>query len=205
MFSDIFYSHNTQKRHIRIRHIAILGISILTNWVVWIVINYSYYRGLSDNTMFKEIIIDCLEVAMETVVLIEASLILCKIVIYLFKNEKQTIFNMLKQVVVLYVAILLLCHGLASLEEWIYPEYPNIYWGTFVSDETVVSMFILSYFVAFLINRYRDKEEKERTLILDVLAIQSDNHFIFNSLSTLDGLIGVNDESVISGFRLTRI
>lgn len=107
----------------------------------------------------------------------------------------------------------------AYLYSLLYPNDPTLYRGVIITDSLVIAAVTSISVVSFLVSEHKKEEivlrevqvksEREKVAAMqsqmDVLALQSDNHFIFNGLDPFAGLIHENlDEAekfVINVFR----
>ncbi len=100
---------------------------------------------------------------------------------------------------ILAVFNILCAYGVAAFYRWVYPENPTVFWRVFYSDSAMTSVLSTACLISFLVSRHREEElakqesdakAKAEELIalrskLDSLALQADNHFVFNSFNTL--------------------
>lgn len=195
MKTDILEYKEADSKRFQIHYWIVILIAIMMNIILWISMSITYYRSLENAVLWKEIVVDLLGVAIETIIIMAVSIYVGRGVITLFWRSKRSFYQLFLQVSIIYLFIVLLCGLVAYVDRIIYPDYPNVFWKTFISDQLVLSIFVLLYFVSYLINRYNDEKESELERQLSVLSLRADNHFIFNSLNTLYGLIGKNQEA----------
>lgn len=202
-YFSIFDTSSTPVRDRKRRYFFLLVNAIVLSWVVWSIVNFRNYAALPQDEVLKEILTDMLENVIEAAVLVTLSILYCKIIFRIFWGNKRTLNKLFFQVITLAVFNVLTSLAIGWLYSVIYPGDEGIMLRIFISDFTVVSILSTTYFVSFLISRHRD--EKDARLLaekkaaeekltaaqakLDKLALQTNNHFIFNSFSTLGGMI----------------
>lgn len=188
------------------RHIALLVIAIVFSWVLWTIVNLEVYAQLSGKALVFEILEDFAEQVIETTILLELSLLYIRGIVKAFWDSPHNMKSVLIQVMTLAVL-----NGLSSVimglaYSHIFPDQEHLFAKIVYTDYIILSVLTTAYLVAFLLNRYRDEndayleaekrlEEEENLLLkakLDNLALQTDNHFIFNCFSTLSGLMSTS-------------
>ena len=199
----LFDTYQTARREQRLRHGMLLLIAILFSWVLWTLVNWPVYRSLSGLALWLEIGRELLEHVVEITLLLEISLLYSRLVVAAFWDAKKTIGNRILQVMILVVLNGLASTGMAAAYQAIFPEKEGLFFRILFTDYVDLSVLTTAYLVSFLINRYRDEEEsrlraesaaqeKELSLLRSRVqnqALRTDNHFVFNSFSTLDSLI----------------
>ena len=159
--------------------------------------NWRNYAALSGSELFREILVDFLENLVEVVALVELSIIYSKIIIRVFWNQKRTITRLFVQVLILSLLNVLSSLAIGGIYHCAYPEQKDIIQRIFVSDFFVVTVLTTTYFVSFLISRHRKEEILSLQTKLDNLALRTDNHFIFNCFSTLEGMIRTRPDDAL--------
>lgn len=203
MDTNIFGTKDSDRRVARRRHLFTLITAILVSYTVWSLIEVwggdygTYQRGIG------EIIADFMTSAVETVILMEISFLICKMVIRAFRNTQYSTLILLFQNLILLASVIITAGALSYISHLFYWNELVFSWESFLCY-SLVAFFITSVlFTSFLTNRYRDeaekalktelqlKEEKALTLQMSVekLKLKTDNHFVFNSLATLGNLI----------------
>lgn len=203
MDTNIFGTKDSDHRVARRRHLFTLITAILVSYTVWSLIEVwggdygTYQRGIG------EIIADFMTSAVETVILMEISFLICKMVIRAFRNTQYSTLILLFQNLILLASVIITAGALSYISHLFYWNELVFSWESFLCY-SLVAFFITSVlFTSFLTNRYRDeaekalktelqlKEEKALTLQMSVekLKLKTDNHFVFNSLATLGNLI----------------
>jgi sensor histidine kinase YesM len=213
MDTNIFGTKDSDRRVARRRHLFTLITAILVSYTVWSLIEVwgsdygTYQRGIG------EIIADFMTSAVETVILMEISFLICKMVIRAFRNTQYSTLILLFQNLILLASVIITAGALSYISHLFYWNELVFSWESFLCY-SLVAFFITSVlFTSFLTNRYRDeaekalktelqlKEEKALTLQMSVekLKLKTDNHFVFNSLATLGNLI-VTDTQAAADF-----
>lgn len=209
METNIFLASDSDRKAARWRHALTLLAAIVVSYLAW---------GLMGNTTdqeydltFREILFDFATSAVETVILMEISILVCKLVIRIFQDTRYSMFSLLVQNLILLTSDLLSAGAIAYVYRHLFKEDPWLSWDIFLCD-SLVAFFITSVlFTSFLTNRYRDEVEEtlkaklqfkeERALALQMsiekLKLKTDNHFVFNSLATLGNLIESDRDSAI--------
>ena len=203
MDTNIFGTKDSDRRVARRRHLFTLITAILVSYTVWSLIEVwggdygTYQRGIG------EIIADFITSAIETVIIMECSFLICKMVLRVFRNAQYSTLILLFQNLILLASVIITAGALSYISHLFYWNELVFSWESFLCY-SLVAFFITSVlFTSFLTNRYRDeaekalktelqlKEEKALTLQMSVekLKLKTDNHFVFNSLATLGNLI----------------
>ena len=203
MYFSLFDTYKTGPEERRRRHLIILVLAVAVSWLLWCIVSISYYRNFSGWALLKEVGIDFAEHLVEAIVLIELSLRFCSLVARLFWKHQKSFGRMLEMVLIVAVFNILCAFGVAAFYRWVYPENTTVFWRVFYTDSAMTSVLSTACLISFLISRHRDEEEakseaeariredelKALRSKLDTLALQADNHFVFNSFSTLYNLI----------------
>ena len=203
MYFSIFDTYNTTKEERRHRHLTVVLLAIAVSWALWCVVSIPYYKDFSGLALLGEVGVDLAEHMIETTVLIELSLLFCAAVARIFWKQEKTFVRMLLMVLIVALFNVLCAYGVAAFYRAVYPENTTVFWRVFYTDSAMTSVLSTACLISFLISRHRDEEEakavaevqaKEEELAalqskLDALALQADNHFVFNSFSTLYYLI----------------
>lgn len=178
-------------------------LAIAVSWLLWCVVSIPYYADFSGWALIGEMGVDFAEHLVETTVLIELSLLFCTAVVRVFWKQKKTFGRMLVMVLLVALFNILCAYGVAAFYRAVYPGNTTVFWRVFYTDSAMTSVLSTTCLISFLISRHRDEEEakaqaevqateKEISALqsrLDTLALQADNHFVFNSFSTLYNLI----------------
>ncbi len=207
---NIFDSYNSPTESTIKRHISTLLLAILLNWILWFCLSQTHYQTLSASLLRAEIFEDIWTTALETLILFEASLVYSRWIIITTWKVKLSFRTLVSQCLILLVANFLSAMVIALFYGWIdsdmaIPDYRN---RIILCDGITVYFATSIFFVSYVFNRHREEEKKlllaERKDLesknnamqaqLEKLALTMDNHFVFNSLSTLSGLIRHNQD-----------
>ena len=184
----IFDTNSTPKKEIKRRHLLLLVSAVVLGWIIWWIVNAHNYHAMHGNQLIRAILVDMIETMVEIVMLVELSLIYCNLVIRVFWNQAHTINRLFAQVIVLTILNMASALGFCALYQVIYPK-ENLFFRVFISDFTVISILSTTYFVSFIISRHHREEAISLRAKLDNLALQTNNHFVFNCFGTLGGMI----------------
>lgn len=188
-YFSIFDTSSTPRKEIKRRHLILLVNAVALSWIVWCVLNMPYYRQLHGYSLLREILVDITEHLIEIVLLVELSLVYSRIIIRIFWNQKRTIARLFAQVIVLTLLNVLSSLVSGVVYHVIYPDIPGLFLRVFITDFTVVTVLSTTYFVSFLVSRHHSEELVALQSKLDNLALQTNNHFMFNCFSTLGSMI----------------
>lgn len=171
------------------RHSVLVLIAIIFSWILWTFVNFDVYNQLSGNTLMVEVMKDFGEQIVETTLLLEMSLLYIRKIVKAFWKAPHTMKSIACQVIVLAVI-----NGISSVlmgivYSLLFPNYQHLLVKIAFSDYINLSVLTTTYLVVFLINRYRDETDAILRIKMDNLALQTDNHFVFNCFSTLSGLM----------------
>lgn len=209
MDTNIFGTKDSDRKVVRRRHLLTLVAAIIVSDLIWALMGIGDDGFGSYKRSIDEIIFDLITTAVETIILMEASFLICKMVIKVFRNTKYSSFTLLIQNLILLASVILTSGAISYVSHMIYWEELGFSWYAFLCY-SMVAFFITSVlFTSFLTNRYRDeaekalkaelqlKEEKALTLQMSVekLKLKTDNHFVFNSLATLSNLITTDSKA----------
>ena len=195
--------YKSVKNEMRLRHIVMLVLAIVFSWVLWTIVNHDVYTHLSGKALIVEILKDFGEQVLETTILLELSLLYIRGIVKVFWDSPHNMKSVLIQVMTLAVLNGISSNIMGLAYSYIFPEQEHLFTKIAYTDYINLSVLTTAYLVVFLVNRYRDETdahleaekrlEKEENLLLktklDNLALQTDNHFIFNCFSTLSGLM----------------
>lgn len=192
------------------RHIITLLLAIVIGWVLWYISSIPDYMKLTPAERQHEFFRDLWQTALETTILFELAILYSKLIIKVLWSHSHTFGRLLIQCVVL----LILNFTFSGLTGWLYtkldPELLDngVQFRIMFCDGITVYFVTSIYFISYLLNRHQEESEKaikaenisirEKAVALqsklDKLALQTNNHFVFNCFSTLDGLISTNSE-----------
>lgn len=192
------------------RHILTLIFAIVIGWMLWYVSSIPDYLKLTPAQRQREFIRDLWQTALETTVLFELALFYSRLIIKVLWSHSHTFGKLVLQCFVL----LILNFSFSALTGWLYTRlYPDlldngVQFRIMFCDGITIYFVTSIFFISYLLNRHQEESEKaikaenksihEKTVALqsklDKLALQTNNHFVFNCFSTLDGLISTNSE-----------
>ena len=196
------------------RHLFLLSLAIVVNWVIWYLVSKTSYQSMSLSEAKSEFWTDLWQTVLETIVLFELAVLYSRVIIRVLWHSPHT-FGML----VVQCLILLVLNFLSSaLMGWIYTLfYPDIQSVGFririmFSDGVTIYFVTSILFMSHLFSRYWVESEKvlkaekdrlytETVLLqtkLDKLALRTNNHFVFNSFSTLESMIKERPDDAMS-------
>lgn len=184
-------------------------LTLATSWFVWCVVNITNYIGLSGSELWGDISHDFAENALEALILYVFSVISCRVMMrHLWDSRDKQHALVLGLTVHVFINA-----SFAIVVAWIYalilPFEKNIFHHILLSDFFVVEIFSTVYLAMFLVSK-NNEEARKRILAesesrnneilalqtkLDMLTLQANNHFIFNSFSTAAGLMRRDPES----------
>ncbi len=188
-FCSVNEKNSSNIGELNISHWQILSLAIVFSWIIWCVVNYQVFKLLSGWPLVCELLKEFAEQILETTILLELSILYIKGIVQLFWERKKTIGNLLVQVILLAVF-----NGFSSiifgqLYSLIYPEKEHLFAKIAYTDYLNLSVLTTAYMVVFLMRQYKTEREARLEATLKNLSLQTNNHFIFNSFSTLSGLI----------------
>ncbi len=178
-------------------------LSMITSWAVWCIIDISNYISLPTNELRHALLKDFADNIVESFCLYSFSILSCKRLLHYlwnFKNRDNVLFVIFPIHVVLnaFFAFVMACsfHLFLDYEK-------DIFQNIMLSDYFVIEIISTTYLSFFLVKKYREEElarlmsqeeAKKKDFIalqtkLDMLSLQTNNHFIFNSFSTAASLV----------------
>lgn len=178
-------------------------IMMIARWTVWVIVNITYYVSLSMSELKRALIADFAEAAFEAILLYTFCFISGKLLTHHIRshsdNEKSLVAGMISHV----LASAIFALGLALFYNLLFPGEKIFFYHVLLSDFFVLVIFSTTNISMALVNKSK-KEEKDRRNAeatarkneilalqtkLEMLSLQTNNHFIFNSFSTATGLI----------------
>jgi hypothetical protein len=201
----LFESYNTTKRSRRKRHLLLLLLAVVVNWAIWFLVSIPSYRQMAPDEARADFWTDLWQTAVETTLLFELAVLYSRVIIRVLWHSPHTFEMLVFQCIILLVLNFLS----AALVGWIYSLiYPDmnatgLRIRVMFSDGVTVYFVTSIFFMSYLFNQYwieaekvlcaeKDKLYSETVLLrtkLDKLALQTNNHFVFNGFSTLGSLI----------------
>lgn len=185
---------NKSRGGIHLNHWAMLGIAISFSWILWSIVNIPVFRQLSGWGLLLEILKEFAEQIIETTILLELSLLYIKIIVKFFWAREHSIKNLLAQVMILAAFNGVISAASASIYQLIYPLKDGLFAKIVFTDYLNLSVLTTAWLVIFLMNKYREEEVVGLQAKLNNLSLQINNHFVFNSMSTLSSLISSDPE-----------
>lgn len=209
MSMDAFNTEVRSRREIRVHHWTMMLLVIAFNWILWTFVNLPFFVQLSGKALEKEILTGYSLQLIGSILLFELSLLYIRGIVELFWYRPRGLKVMIAQVVILAVLNGISSVLVAMLSDYMLPGQEGLFTRVVFTDFIILSIFSTTYLVVFLMNRYRREsdnrsqvenqlQEKENILLrtqLKNLSLQTNNHFVFNSFSTLSGLIKTDPES----------
>lgn len=193
---NIFSSENIDRRIALRRHFFTLLIAVLLNLAFWFFQSADNVAGQPSDRLFSTLI-DIVSTIIETIILMEASFAMCRLVIRLFWNAKYSYASILAQNIVLLIAVILISAAISFTYALIYPESSLLSWDVFLCDSLVAYFLSSVFFMTYLTNRYMKEKALAQQVTIDKLKLKTDNHFVFNSLATLGNLIQTDPDSAV--------
>lgn len=183
---NIFTSDGSSPRVARRRHLLTLLTAVLLNELLWLILHPGFYlHGGS----FADWLMGMLPTLLDTLVLMELSLLFSRLIIRLFWNRKYSFASVLLQNLLLLFSVIALSVLIAGVYAKLFPEAWSLSWDVFTCDSLVAYFLTSVFFISYLTNRYRAEATVSLQATVDRLKLKTDNHFVFNSLATLGSLI----------------
>ena len=204
----------------RRRRLAVLFLCVGISWVLWCVVSVPYYRTLPVSALWREIPWNLFEHLVETILLAGASLYLNRLVLRAFWRRSKSFYSLMLLVVLVFSVCILLSLGVALFYQAVYPAKEDIFWRAFYTDSAMTSVLSAAVMISFMVSRHEEEHLAHETAVaqvhaaelvqlqskLDKLALQADNHFVFNTLNVLYNLISVRpDDARDFTLKLARI
>lgn len=172
-------------------HIIYDVLSIIIGMIVWGFAEYDFYLPVprtdfyTSTSQFKDI----LGGAIVSVIMAELSIQYCKLLSKWFWRQKHRVL-----MPIILIILVVLLNGLTTvvltmIEYWVSPYDSNFIDNVSFSYFVSVSILSTAYLFIFIMNRYNEEKNLSIQSRLEAMSIHNDNHFVFNSLATLDGLI----------------
>ena len=185
---NIFTSDGSSPRVARRRHLLTLLTAVLVNELLWFLL-YPDFSDFSQGGSFADWLMGMLPTLLDTLVLMELSLLFSRLIIRLFWNRKYSFVALLLQNLLLLLSVIALSFLIAWVYSRIFPEAWTLSWDVFTCDSLVAYFLTSVFFISYLTNRYRAEATVSLQATVDRLKLKTDNHFVFNSLATLGSLI----------------
>lgn len=191
---NIFSSDGSKSGVAVRRHLFTLFTAVLLNLAFW------YIQGIGfpvsgEPEGLRSFLRDLLSTVIETIILMEASFAVSRLVIRAFWKVKYSFASLVIQNILLLLAVILIA-GLISLGyAYLIPEAEWLSWDVFLCDVLIAYFLTSLFFTAYLSNRYQVEKSLAQQVTIEKLKLKTDNHFVFNSLATLGTLIETNPEA----------
>ena len=191
---NIFTSDNSSPRVARRRHLLTLLTAVLLNELLWLILHPDFSDFLQGGSIV-DWLLGMLPTLLDTLVLMEMSLLLSRLIIRLFWRRKYSFASLLLQNLLLLFSVILLSVLIAGVYAKLFPEAWSLSWDVFTCDSLVAYFLTSVFFISYLTNRYRAEATVSLQATIDRLKLKTDNHFVFNSLATLGSLIETDPEA----------
>ena len=189
MSINIFATQGTDPKIARWRHVMTLVAAVLINVVLWILQDIEFISS-ADPSFRREVILTIMwQGALEALVLMEITLLFSRLVIWLFRGTKHTFWNIFLQCFILWVFVVAISFMIGIFYmKMVWPD-DDMYVRSLATDGLTAYFLVSIYFISYLMNRYRDQADLALKAEMQALRQKTDNHFIFNTFTTLCGLI----------------
>lgn len=178
-------------------------LSMITSWAVWCIIDINNYILLPTNELRCALLKDFVDNIIESLCLYCFSILSCKQLLHHlwnYKDRDNVLFVIFSVHVVLNAVF---AFAMASAYHLFLDFEKDIFQNIMLSDYFVIEIISTTYLSFFLVKKYREEElarlmsqedAKKKDFIalqtkLDMLSLQTNNHFIFNSFSTAASLV----------------
>lgn len=171
------------------RCLRLFGCALSISLLIWVIVNMPHYRQVPREDLPPIIFTNIIEKTVEVASLLGLSAMYSKLLTIVFWKHKRTFFRLFLQVVILSLINLLTALAYGAVFNRIHLGNASFFQCIFITDFFVVNVLSVTYFVSFLVGGdYREQITALETQ-LNNLAIQTNNHFLFNGFCTLSGLI----------------
>ena len=194
---NIFSSDGSRTGVAARRHLLTLLTAILLNLAFWFVQSIGAPEtGEPDGwrTFLREIF----STIVEMVILMEASFAVSKLVIKAFWNVRYSFASLVVQNILLLIGVVLIASLISMSYAYLIPEGGWLSWDVFLCDVLIAYFLTSLFFSSYLSNRYQKEKSLAQQVTIEKLKLKTDNHFVFNSLATLDTLIETDPEAAVS-------
>lgn len=164
-------------------------LTLAVSWIVWCLVDITDYLSLSGSELWKHLSLDFIDNTIEAFVLYAFSIFSCRMQIRYLWNRRNN-----RRMLMFGISLHVLANACFTLMvACVYyltcPSEENIFYHILLSDYFVIGLLSSIYLSLSLIKKGRDEETLALQTKLDMLALQMNNHFIFNSFATAAGLI----------------
>jgi len=189
MTINIFASTHADRRVARWRHVLTLLAAVVINILLWILLDIGYIMDKPPHVRADILFTIFWQGALEALVLVETTLLFSRFIIWLFRGARHTFWMIFIQCFLLWLFVVGISLGIGNLYmKFLWPD-KEMYWRSLASDGLTAYFLVSVYFISYLMNRYRDEADLAMKAEMEVLRLKTDNHYIFNTFTTLCGLI----------------
>ena len=189
MSINIFTPQGTDPKVARWRHILTLVAAVVINVVLWILQDIVFISS-ADPGLRKEVLWTIAwQGAFDSLILTETTLLFSRIVIWLFRGTKPSFWNIVLQCFILWVFVVGLSFAFGLIYRKMVGPYDDLFAQSLATDGLTSYFLVSIYFISYLMNRYRDQADIAMKAEMQALRQKTDNHFVFNTFTTLCGLI----------------
>lgn len=193
---NIFSIQNSDRRAGVKRHLLTLLTAIVLNLLYW------YFQGSDmqaegDGQGIGAILAELFTTVVETVILMESSFAVSRLVIRLFWRVKYSFTSLLFQNLILLISVVMISAAISLSYAALFPDADWLSWDVFLCDCLIAYFLTSVFFMSYLTNRYMKEKALAQQVTIDKLKLKTDNHFVFNSLATLGTLIRTDPEAAV--------
>ena len=166
----------------------LIALAIVLNYVLWWVIGPNFEGD--GHWSFGMLLFNFCTVALESIILVELSLAYEKLLFRFFSNRKQNQWTTLLHTITLFALNIVTVFIVTKLWNLIGGPAPYEFFLENIYVDTVVISVLSS---AWMASEWERKATEEKLVTLqakmDMLSLQTNNHFMFNCLSTAYGMV----------------
>ena len=194
---NIFSSDGSKPGVAARRHLLTLLTAILFNLAFWFIqsIGAPEAGGPEGWRLFLR---ETISTVVEMVILMEASFAVSRLVIKVFWKVKYSFASLVAQNILLLIGVVLIASLISMAYAHLIPEGGWLSWDVFLCDVLIAYFLTSLFFSSYLSNRYQQEKSLAQQVTIEKLKLKTDNHFVFNSLATLDTLIETDPEAAAS-------
>lgn len=194
---NIFSSDGSRRGVAAKRHLLTLLTAILLNLVFWYIQSIGAPEA-GDPEGWRAFAREIISTIVEMVILMEASFAVSKLVIKAFWKVKYSFASLVAQNILLLIGVVLIASLISMAYAYLIPEGGWLSWDVFLCDVLIAYFLTSLFFSSYLSNRYQKEKSLAQQVTIEKLKLKTDNHFVFNSLATLDTLIETDPEAAAS-------
>ena len=187
-------------------------ITLIFSWLTWCFVDLNNYRLLSGTELSNIIFQDFLGTLIESLCLFLFSLLSSKMIVKSLWHHRDNKRYLVGVILLQLILNLIYVIGIALFYRLSYPIERYNFYQVIITDFIVISVLSVTFIVLYFADKNREEENeiqrikeeaKKKEIIelhtrLDTLAIQANNHFVFNCFSTVAGLIRKDPDSAES-------